>query len=258
LKPATTSTTFISGTGLKKWKPAKRSGRFRPAAMAVTESDEVLVTSVAVGAHHDAFELAEQLALDLEVFDHGFDHQVAAGQRLQGVDGLHAGDVRVARGGVDLALLVQLVPLRDEGFAAALGGAGEAVEQQHFAAGLGGDLRDAATHGAGADDADSGVVHCHLLEGFAGWVVSGACRAGHRCRCRCCEASDFASARARGVTGFTRGAFEGRQAGRRLRSMATLSAMATSSTAKPTQLIQAAASLASSQPPSAAPTAWPV
>ena len=29
-----TSTTFISGTGLKKWKPAKRCGRRNPAAMA--------------------------------------------------------------------------------------------------------------------------------------------------------------------------------------------------------------------------------
>ena len=112
--------------------------------------------------------VAEELALDFQVFDHGFDHEVAAGELLNGVDRLDAGDVRVALGGVDLALFMQLVPLGGEGFEAALRGAREAVEQQHFAACLGGDLRDAATHGAGAYDADSGVVHCHLLKIFAG------------------------------------------------------------------------------------------
>src|SRR6267142_1337844 len=44
-RPSTTSTTFISGTGLKKWKPATRSGRLHAAAMAVIENDEVLDAS---------------------------------------------------------------------------------------------------------------------------------------------------------------------------------------------------------------------
>ncbi len=38
-----TSTTRISGTGLKKWKnPVTRSGRSQPAAIAVIDSDDVL------------------------------------------------------------------------------------------------------------------------------------------------------------------------------------------------------------------------
>ncbi|MNE25524.1 hypothetical protein D3C80_1188560 [compost metagenome] len=45
--PRTTSTIFISGTGLKKWKPATRSGCRQPLAMRVTDSDEVLVASTA-------------------------------------------------------------------------------------------------------------------------------------------------------------------------------------------------------------------
>ena len=43
------STTRISGTGLKKWNPAKRSGWASAAAMAVTESEEVLVASTVSG-----------------------------------------------------------------------------------------------------------------------------------------------------------------------------------------------------------------
>ena len=42
-RPSMTSTTFIRGTGLKKWNPATRSGRRHSRAMPVTDSDEVLV-----------------------------------------------------------------------------------------------------------------------------------------------------------------------------------------------------------------------
>jgi len=48
--PATTSTIFISGTGLKKWKPATRPGSWHAAAIAVTDSDEVLVARMQPGA----------------------------------------------------------------------------------------------------------------------------------------------------------------------------------------------------------------
>ena len=41
-RPDTTSTSFISGTGLKKCMPTKRPGAFRPLASAVTEIEEVL------------------------------------------------------------------------------------------------------------------------------------------------------------------------------------------------------------------------
>ena len=45
--PETTSTSFISGTGLKKCMPTRRCGCSRPLAMAVTLIDEVLVASTA-------------------------------------------------------------------------------------------------------------------------------------------------------------------------------------------------------------------
>ncbi len=47
--PATISTRGMTGAGLKKCMPATRPGRSRPAAMAVTESDEVLVAMMASG-----------------------------------------------------------------------------------------------------------------------------------------------------------------------------------------------------------------
>jgi hypothetical protein len=42
-RPETTSTSAISGAGLKKCRPARRSGRCSAEPMAVTEIDEVLV-----------------------------------------------------------------------------------------------------------------------------------------------------------------------------------------------------------------------
>ena len=47
--PSITSTSFISGTGLKKWKPAKRCAVFSFAEMVVTDSDEVLVARMHSG-----------------------------------------------------------------------------------------------------------------------------------------------------------------------------------------------------------------
>ena len=42
-----TSTSFISGTGLKKCSPAKRSGRFVFAASSVMHSDDVFEQKIA-------------------------------------------------------------------------------------------------------------------------------------------------------------------------------------------------------------------
>ena len=44
-----TSTSFISGTGLKKCSPAKRSGRFVLAASSVMQSDEVFDRKIVWG-----------------------------------------------------------------------------------------------------------------------------------------------------------------------------------------------------------------
>jgi hypothetical protein len=53
--------------------------------------------------------------------------------------------------------------LREDGVAAADSGAFEAVEQQHLAAGLRGDLGDASPHRAGSDDSYIGKLHSHLI-----------------------------------------------------------------------------------------------
>ena len=47
--PETISTSAISGAGLKKCRPARRSGRLSAAPMAVTEIDEVLVPKMQSG-----------------------------------------------------------------------------------------------------------------------------------------------------------------------------------------------------------------
>ena len=49
-RPPITSTSRISGGGLKKCKPATRSGLAQPAAIFVTEREDVLVASTASGA----------------------------------------------------------------------------------------------------------------------------------------------------------------------------------------------------------------
>ena len=45
----TTSTSFMSGTGLKKCMPTKRSARFVTAAISVMESDEVFEAKIVAG-----------------------------------------------------------------------------------------------------------------------------------------------------------------------------------------------------------------
>ena len=49
-RPLTTSTSFITGAGLKKCSPATRSGFLTPAAIAVIEIDEVLLVNSVDGA----------------------------------------------------------------------------------------------------------------------------------------------------------------------------------------------------------------
>ena len=64
-------------TGLKKWKPQKRSGCCSPSASLSTESEEVLVASTRV-LLEPHLELAEHAALDVEVLDHRFDREIGA------------------------------------------------------------------------------------------------------------------------------------------------------------------------------------
>jgi hypothetical protein len=71
----TTSTSFMSGTGLKKCRPTKRVGRFVVAAISVMESDEVLEAKIARGGRR--VEGLEDLALDVEALRHDLDDEVA-------------------------------------------------------------------------------------------------------------------------------------------------------------------------------------
>ena len=50
VRPRITSTSFISGTGLKKCRPANRSGRFVFAASSVMHSEEVLEQKIVCSA----------------------------------------------------------------------------------------------------------------------------------------------------------------------------------------------------------------
>ena len=73
--PRISSTSAMSGTGLKKCMPMKRSGCSVAAASAVIEIEEVLVASTAswrmisVGLRHDA-------PLDVEILGRGLDDEI--------------------------------------------------------------------------------------------------------------------------------------------------------------------------------------
>jgi hypothetical protein len=104
----TTSTSFITGTGLKKWRPTKRSGR--PVAMAswVMVSDEVFEAKIALLLDH-LVRLRKVALLLVQVLDDRLDHQVAVRQ-VGEVDGAgEAPERRVAGRGLELALLHRLV-----------------------------------------------------------------------------------------------------------------------------------------------------
>ena len=72
----TTSTSGSTGAGLKKCMPTTRSGVCVASAICVTESAEVFVARIAA-RRDEAVELAEQLALDLEILEGGLDHELA-------------------------------------------------------------------------------------------------------------------------------------------------------------------------------------
>ncbi len=149
----TTSTSFITGAGLKKWMPQTRSGRLVCTASSTTGSVEVLVARIAVRLD-DLLELDEQRLLDGEVLDHRLDHQVAVEQVAEVVGGGDAGEDGLALGVVELALLdllgQALVEARGQGVGARRG----ARAHDHLVAGLGGHLGQAGAHDPRADDPD--------------------------------------------------------------------------------------------------------
>ena len=75
VRPRMTSTSFISGTGLKKCSPANRSGRLVFAASSVMHSDEVFEQRMVV-LGDDRFECREGPCLLVDVLDDRLDDQV--------------------------------------------------------------------------------------------------------------------------------------------------------------------------------------
>jgi hypothetical protein len=149
-----TSTIFISGTGLKKWKPPTRSGPLAGGGDRGHRQRRGIGGEDAVGTD-DVFELLEQCLLDVDVFDDRFDDHLRRSQVFEAGDDFQLGAGGGKCLGRNLALLGQLAERAGHGLAGIGGGAVQGVEHQHADAGLGGDLGDAATHGAGADDADA-------------------------------------------------------------------------------------------------------
>ena len=82
----TTSTSFITVAGLKKWMPHTCSGRDVANARSMTGSVEVLVARIADG-FVASVELGEQLQLDADLLDHRLDHQIAIAERVESLGG---------------------------------------------------------------------------------------------------------------------------------------------------------------------------
>jgi hypothetical protein len=153
--PSMTSTIFISGTGLKKWKPATRSGRLQAAAIDVTESDEVLVARMQSAAMMssncwNSDFLTSRFSTMASTMTWADASSSSRATTSSFADAASSGGLRR-----NLSLVGQLAEGAGHRVARIGGGAVQGVEQQHADAGLGGDLGDAAAHGTGADDADA-------------------------------------------------------------------------------------------------------
>ncbi len=151
-RPRITSTSFSTGTGLKKCMPTTRAGRPVAAPRLVIGIEDVLEARIGAG-REDPVRAAEELRLDGRVLDDRLDHQLG---RHEVVDGLDARQhlVRVGPallGEPDEALPHRLQPAFDR--------TGRGVVKRDPAAGGGDDLGDPAAHLAGTDDEDVRKPH---------------------------------------------------------------------------------------------------
>ena len=143
----TTSTSAITGTGLKKCMPITRSGRPVAAASVAIGIDEVFEARIA-SAGSTLVGAAEDVRLHGRVLDDGLDHQVGRDELVHGLD---AREHLVRVGAALLGEPAEALPHRAE---AALDRAGVRIVERDPPAGAGDDLGDAAAHLAGADDED--------------------------------------------------------------------------------------------------------
>ncbi len=155
--PRTISSSGITATGLKKWKPTTRCGCSSCEAISVIDSDEVFVASTHVG-DTTRLQVGEDPLLDRHLLEDGLDHEVGVREGRRGVD--RAGDEGlqpVGPVGGDPALGEQLVDLGVHVADALVDPCLVEVGQDH------GHLqapyeqqRELAGHQSGADDADLG------------------------------------------------------------------------------------------------------
>ena len=153
--PATTSSSRISGAGLKKCIPTTRSGRLAALAIAVTSSEEVFVASTHSSETTSSDSCLEQLLLELEALGGGLDHELA---RRQVARARRAGSSRSAAAVASSSLQRPRSAPRSRWplicSSPALERLGERVVQQRPRPGQAGELGDPGAHRAGAGDAD--------------------------------------------------------------------------------------------------------
>jgi hypothetical protein len=153
-RPETISTSFISGAGLKKCRPARRSGRCRAAPIEVTEIDEVLVPKMQSAPTMSSrsrysFCLASRFSTMASTTSAASASSASCSTAIRRAR-------PPARLGAHLALVGELAELGTDAFDRLGGGARAVVEQLDHVAGRGRHLGDAGAHGAGADHGDDG------------------------------------------------------------------------------------------------------
>ena len=149
--PAMTSTSFISGGGLKKCSPAMRSGCAARAATAVTGSDEVFVARME-SRGNDAIQLGEGPLLDLDVLDDRLDHEVAVCEPVELVHDQNPVNRRPGFVRAHAPLFrrsIEHAPDEPDGI---LDLPAVRIGQAYLHAGGGRDLGDSPAHGSGAED----------------------------------------------------------------------------------------------------------
>ena len=134
--------------------PTTRSGWRDPAAIAVTESVDVLVWK-SVSGRHTVVELAERRRLEPEVLEHRLDDDVAAREVAERRRPGQARERRVARLGLEPALLDAAVQEAPDLLEAARHAVVLEVAQHDAMAGAGDRHRDPRPHRARAE-------HAHL------------------------------------------------------------------------------------------------
>ena len=161
-RPRTTSTSAMTGAGLKKCMPTMRSGCLSPAASAVIDSDEVLLAKMA-SAWRKISSVSNRRTFAVEILDDRLDHQAGRRQRIEAVTRLDPGERAALLVGARRPLSTARASapaIRSCGLRQ--GGLVRVVEEHGMARGRG-HLRDPAAHGAGADHGDGNrrCERCH-------------------------------------------------------------------------------------------------